>query len=100
MRTGIEQMPFFDMSWEEYHGLEKPAIKLESLINFKVDQMVMLNPDNPGINPKAYEESKGLIFTVLSVEKRGDVETGMIRVMEPYKGTIRVYHYQNLIIIP
>ena len=86
--------PFFSMTWEQYHEMQKPVIKLESLINFKPGQIVKLNPDNHGFErPLMAERAMKRVLEVLTIQ-----DNGMIRVVDTESGDIRKYFYQNLII--
>lgn len=86
--------PFFNMTWEDYHGLEKPVIKLESLINFKEGQTVMINPDNHGFHYDGFKLTRALRRRLQVASIR---ENGMVRCFCD-EGKVYIYHYQNLII--
>lgn len=86
-----------NMTWEEYHAMVKPSIKLESVINFetlKGGEKVKINPHNHGFkSPKALDKALTKTYKFIAINRQG-----IVRVYSPDKNVI-CYHYQNLLII-
>lgn len=81
-------------------------MKLESIINFEIDQRVILNPDNHGMSlkkPENYRKIKDRVGRVVKIEtKLGDGElicTGRITVRWDGDYLTRIYSYKNLLIL-
>ena len=86
---------YFSMTWEEYHGIEKPFIKLESKINFKKGQTVMINKDNHGFKYSTWlEKALENRYVVVSI-----ASTGTVEVKNLSSNLSNRFHYSNLIII-
>jgi hypothetical protein len=88
-------MDITSLSWEDYHQMEKPVIRLESLINFKPNQRVYFNPDATGyVKPSVIEKAKNRELIVAKVlwDKK------VIRCIDLDSGNAYYYDYRNLLI--
>ena len=90
-------MDIYNITLEDYRKMEKPAVKLESIINFetlKEGSPIGINPDNTGFKKQAWAQNaikRKLEF--LSIN-----ESGVVRCYDE-SGYLLYYNYKNLIIL-
>jgi hypothetical protein len=89
-------MEITNMTWEDYHKMEKPVLKFESKINFenlKKGTILVVNPNNTGFKRQAfYEKSKNKTIEFVSMSENGIVKC----ITED--GNHLYYNYKNLLI--
>ena len=85
-----------NLTWEDYHKMEKPVIRLESKMNFenlKKGSALIINKDNHGFKkPTCLEKAFKKELEFMSIAENGQVKCLTIG------GRINYYNYKNLLI--